>query len=445
MKCGFAKTTINPPLGTPIVGYYSERLTKGVIDDLQAKAIAFESEGVKAVIVQLDLCLLSEEYCNELRETAAAFCGMDANGVFISCNHTHTGPLTTKDFASDKVADPIYMESLKIKVRDIVAYAFEDLKPARFFVAENQAKGISFIRRFRMKDGSARTNPAAQDPNIDHPLGTPNETVKLLKILREGGDDIYLIHFGTHADTVSGCYISADYSGYACAALEGAIPGIQAAFILAPQGDVNHYNPTKPLKGKVISEKKDTDVKETAAHARYMGRVLAGSVLAVCDRATEIDVQGIKFGTSFVQVPSYQENDRLEEAIRINELYEAGRGKELETPGISMTTLVADARRVIRLKDGPDSFTKKLSALRVGDCVFAGFAGEPFTEIRNCVEEESPFENTFVCALFNGAGGYFPSTKAYQEGGYEVVTSSFGPGSDQLLIQGMKDLLDTLK
>ncbi len=441
MKCGFYKKTINPPLGTPIIGYYSERLTKGIIDDLYVKAIAFESDGVKAIIIQLDLCLLPEETCNEMRETVASFCGVDSDAVFISCNHTHTGPLTSKDFASDKAADPNYMAFLNTSVRDTAAYAFEDLKPARFFTAETQAKGISFVRRFRMKDGSAQTNPPALDPNIDHPLGQPNETLKLLKILREGGDDLYVFNFGTHSDTVGGCYISADYSGYACRALEGAIDGIQAVFLLAPQGDVNHYDVSKPNKGRVISEKKDTDVKETAAHARYIGRVLAGSILTICDRMTEVACEGIRFGTSFAQIPSQQENDKLEEAIRVNTLYEAGRTEEIAIPGKNLNAIIAQARRIIRLKDGPATFTKKLSALKVGDYVFAGFAGEPFTDIRNRVEGE----NRMLCALWNGSGGYFPHSQAYEEGGYEVFTSSFGPGTDDILVRDMTELLKNLK
>ena len=438
MNCGYCKKLITPPLGTPLIGYYSERLAKGVLDDLYARAVAFEDKGVKAVIVELDLCLETEDVCDQWRQTVADFCGIDGDAVFISCNHTHTGPLTTADFASDKVADPYYMAFLQTTIRDAAAYAFEDLKPARFFVAENQAKGISFVRRYRMKDGSVRTNPDAQDPNIDHVLDQANETVKLLKIVREGGDDILLFNFGTHSDTVNGDYISADYSGYACAALEGAIPGIQAVFILAPQGDVNHRDVYKPNIGLVGEPK-------TPAHATHMGRVIAGAILAVYDRAVEISADGICYGATHVKVPSHKENHKLEEAIRVNTLYEAGRGEELAGPGKHLTAIVAEARRIIALKDSPDFFEKKISALRVGDLAFAGFAGEPFTAIRNDTEKNSPFVHTFPCALVNGSGGYYPSTRAYEEGGYEVCSSAMGPGSDTALVSGMTELLISVK
>ena len=39
MKTGFAKICINPPYGAPIVGYYEQRFTKGIADDLYARAV----------------------------------------------------------------------------------------------------------------------------------------------------------------------------------------------------------------------------------------------------------------------------------------------------------------------------------------------------------------------------------------------------------------------
>ena len=42
MKTGFAKKCVNPPYGAPITGYYSTRLTKGILDDLFVRAVAFD-------------------------------------------------------------------------------------------------------------------------------------------------------------------------------------------------------------------------------------------------------------------------------------------------------------------------------------------------------------------------------------------------------------------
>jgi len=450
MKCGYHKVKITPPLGAPLLGQYQERLAKGVLDDLFVKAIAFDSQGKQAVAIELDVCLLTEATCTQFRKTIADYCKVSEDAILLICNHTHTGPMSVPDFASDKKPDPEYMAFLENAVRDAAYYALQDLKPARFFVAESQAKGISFIRRYRMKDGSAKTNPAPLDPNIDHPIGEPNETVKLLKIVREGGDDIFIINFGTHSDTTAQekLYISADFSYYACEAIEAAIPGTQCAFFLAPQGDVNHRNPARADLGRVVSERENEDYKELCAHTRYMGRVIAGSVIAACDKATEINAEGIWFGTSYVDVPSHQENHRLEESYRIIEIFNE-QGKEAIRqlyPSVNPSATISRARRVIRLKDGPASFSLKLSALRVGDYAFAGFSGEPFTGIRNRAEENSPFANTMVCALTNSSGGYIPTSADYdEEPSYEVRSSSYGPGTDDALVSGMTALLNTLK
>ena len=445
MKCGFCKKVITPPLGTPLVGYYRERLMKGVIDDLYVRAVAFEQGEKKAVVLEADLCLMSGALCDDIRKGIAEFCDLDMGAIFISCNHTHTGPLTGKDFASDRTASDQYIAFLKVTFRDTAAYALEDLKPAEFYWAETTAEGISFVRRYRMKDGAVRTNPGALNPNIDHALGTPNESLKLLKILRQGGNDLFIFNFGTHSDTVGGDYVSADYSAYACAAIEGAIPGTDAMFLLAPQGDVNHINVWKENYNKVVSPRAAEDIKETAAHARYMGRVIAGKILTVCDRAEKIDESAIAWGSAEVEIPSHQENDRLEEARRINARYEAGREEEICEPGMHRTEIIAEARRIVKLEHGPTAYHYFIYALRLGDFVLAGLPGEPFTEIHNRISAATPFANTMVCCQINACTGYFPTTQAHLEGGYEAKTSVYAAGADDTLVNGMLKLLDTMK
>ena len=445
LSCGFEKKEITPPLGSFIVGYYEPRLSKGNIDKLYARAVAFDDGERKTVIISVDVCYLLKDFCDDVRRKIAEFCRMDEEAILISCNHTHTGPLIGKDFSSEVESDPSYVEMLKYAIRDAAVGAFADLKPSRLFTAETKAEGISFIRRYKMKDGTTRTNPGELNPQIDHALGIPNEEVRLLKIVRDGGDDIFVVNFGTHSDTVGGEYISADYPGYVCSTLEGAIPGIQCMFLLGPQGDVNHLDFLKPGCGKVISERHNTDVKETIAHARHMGRVIAGQELTVCDRAKEVKSDKIWFGSKELEFPSNQENDRLEEAKRINDLYLAGRTEELKESGMGLITLIAEARRIIDLENGPDSYKYNIYAVRIGDFVFAGTPGEPFTEIARRIYKVSPFDNTMLCCLTNASCGYLGTSQAYEEGGYELRASVYKAGVDDILVNGMQELLQELK
>jgi len=121
-----------------------------------------------------------------------------------------------------------------------------------------------------------------------------------------------------------------------------------------------------------------------------------------------------------VMLPSHKENSRLEEAKKICELYKAGRANELPHKEMELTTVVAEASRIVTLENGPEAFEFLLSAIKIGELVFAGIGGEPFTEIGNRICEVSPFKKTILCCLTNSSGGYIPTTQAYEEGGYEA-------------------------
>ena len=439
MKTGFSKKCITPPMGYPIVGYYEERLTSGVISDLYARAAAFDDGNARAVVITVDVCYLIKPTCDRIRSLVKEACGVEENAVFVTASHTHTGPLTAADFASDKVADPAYMESLCFACRDAAVEAFADLKESRFFAAETQAEGISYVRRYFLRDGRVSKPYFRADPNIIEPVSKPNHTLKLIKILREGGRDLVMLNFGTHADTVQGNRICADYPGFVCENLENVLPETDAMFLLAPQGDVAHVN-HRLADGALVTSLKDGD---TAPHARFMARVLTGAALTVYDRAEEIAVDRVRFGAEELVVPTNKENDRLEEAAAINAQYEAG---EFDSyPAHKKTCLAAEARRILRMKDAPDTKNLTNFAIAIGDLVFAGMPGEPFTALRNEIEIRSPFANTVVCCLTNDAGGYVPYIKAYEEGSYEVLTTENGPKTAGILVNSMVNLLNSLK
>ena len=50
-------------------------------------------------------------------------------------------------------------------------FALQDLRPARMGYGTAHAPNVAFIRRFRMKDGSTRTTPGINNPEIAEPIG----------------------------------------------------------------------------------------------------------------------------------------------------------------------------------------------------------------------------------------------------------------------------------
>ncbi len=437
LKAGFGRRLITPPLGTPISGYYEKRFAKGVLDELYVSAMALSDGEKKVLIIGADIIYLNIEQAAECRKIISEFCNIPIEAIYINASHTHTGPV---------IGDGEYKDFLAVQLRDAAAMALADLKPAKLATAEGKAEGISFVRRYRMKNGNVQTNPGVDNPEVDHALATPNETVKLVKVIREGGDDIYLVNFGTHADTIGGELISGDWPGFVVSTVEKSLDGVKCIFLSAPQGDVNHINPF-PTAGDRNGLEYDTfdGVPRGYEHAKHMGRVVAGAVLQICGKAEVLPDAKISYAEKITKLPTFMENDKLEEARRIKALHEAGRDDEIPFEKMELTTVVAEATRRVLLENGPEFFEYTLGAVSIGDIVFFAVPGEMFTELGNRVCDESPYKTTLVCCLTNASGTYFPTRKAYDEGGYEARSSKLAPGYDDIMVKDIIELFESVK
>ena len=123
-------------------------------------------------------------------------------------------------------------------------------------------------------------------------------------------------------------------------------------------------------------------------------------------------------------------------------LHREGRDAEIPFTGMALTTVVAEAERMLLLENGPDSFALPLSVLALGDAVaLAGIPGEPFSEIGRAVRDSSPFRMTVCTCLTNGSCGYFPVASAYAEGGYEARSSIFASTVAADIVSGLSNML----
>ncbi len=446
MKAGFGRECITPKMGVAISGYYEKRNAKGVLDDLYVSACAFDDGERRAVILGVDILMMSAAQCDRYRKFIAEKCRIDEGALFINCSHTHTGPSINVKAMDLNPGDQEYEEFMLSKMADAAAGALADMKEASLFTADGKAENISFVRRYKMKNGNTQTNPGVGNPDIDHALGTVNETVKLLKVVREGADDVYIVNFGTHADTVGGEMISGDWPGFVVRTIEKALSGVKCVFLTGAQGDVNHINPN-PTEFDRMGLEYDTfdGVPRSYSHAKHMGQVVAGAVLQICEKAVPVKADKIAFASEEIVMPSNQDNARVEESMKIVKLHEEGRDDEIPFEKMELTTAVAEARRIVSLQNGPESYSYTLSGLKIGDAVFLGTPGELFTEIGVRISEKSPFDTTFVCCLTNGGDTYFPTSSAYDEGGYESRSSFLKKGGDNIIVSGCERLFGKLK
>ena len=439
LKAGFSRLDITPPLGVFVDGYYNDRFADGILDPLEANCVAVSDGEKTAVLLSIDICEVYQVDMDKFRHKVAEENGIDYEAVYVHCTHTHTGP------ATDKKGDPGYLDMLGRKLSDAARLAVQDLKPVTVSIGRGAVPGVSFERRFRMKDGAIRTNPGVGNPDIAESIGTPDESLQLVQLSREHASDILLVNFQVHPDTIGGCKISADYPRFVRETLERAIPHVKAVYFNGAQGDLNHVN-VNAKEGDLKGLETDSfdDVARGYAHAQWMGRAIAGGVLQVYGKTKDVPGGKVFFKQEIVDIPSNRPDpSQIPEAARIMKLHTEGRDAELPYEGMELTTVVAEAQRMMNLEHGPENFQVYVSSVGFGSVAFLGVAGEPFTDVGRLLKKGSPFEMTIPCCLTNGAEGYYPMKEAYEEGGYEARSSKFRAGVAETLAEAGIGLLKT--
>ena len=454
LLAGFSRVNVTPPMGIPITGYYKPRFAEGVLDELEVNVLALAVDDKRVVLLSADNCGFSAPVAEAYRTHICEVTGLPADCVFLHATHTHTGPSTCPTYEQslvvltedkDNPLLPEYFQFLRRKLADAAVMAVQDLKPARMGWAVGNAPKVAFVRRFRMKDGKVRTNPGVGNPDILHPIGDVDERVNVLRFDRDC-DSLVLVNFGNHPDVVGGSLISGDWPTLLRHRLEKALDDVKCIFFNGAQGDVNHVN-VNARGGDFNDTFHDfDDVDRGYGHARHMGNVVAAAVLQVFDKVNYTDVDSLRTLEKTFDIPSSMPTaEEAREAHIIHDLHMAGRDDEIPFEGMELTTVVAEAARMVNLEHGPESFPMNFLGVAIGDVALFGIPGEPFTGVGRGLKEADGWSLVLPCCLTNGCSGYFPMMDAYDEGGYEARSSKFKAGSAELIVTEGCKLLDQLR
>ena len=451
LQVGFARVDVTPSLGISIAGYYKIRNMEGVLDPLEVNALALRVDETKVVLLSVDACGIGTNECGVLRRFVAETTGLPYDAIFIHSTHSHTSPHVRCDVDDPHVIGcsvellTEYFNLLKCRLADAATFALADLQPAKMGWKVGSAPNVAFVRRFRMVDGKIRTNPGVGNPDILHPIGDVDERVNVLRFDREK-DTVVLVNFGNHPDVVGGNLISCDWPGFLRRRVEKSLDNVKCLFFNGAQGDVNHVD-VKATDGDFNDMFNDfDDVARGYGHARHIGNVVAGAVLQVFDKVNYVDVDPLRYIQTMAKMPSNMPTpEQLPLAIEYNRLHEEGRDDLIPFEAMELTTVVAEAARMVKLQNGPESFDMGIGALALGNIAFVAIPGEPFTGIGRGLKLAEGWTMVLPMCLTNGSDGYFPMKEAYDEGGYEARSSRFKAGvAERIIAEGCK-LLDQLR
>ena len=455
LQAGFSRVDITPSLGVEIVGYYHPRYAEGILDHLEINTLALAVGESKVLLISADLCFISKAAQDPILESIVEATGLTKDQIFLHATHTHTGPVVSMEgkngmgvsgSASSGAITREYGISLCRKFADAAVLALQDLKPAKMGWAVGQAPNIAFVRRFRMKDGKVRTNPGVGNPDILHPIGDVDERVNVLRFDREGAETIVLANMGCHPDVVGGNLISGDWPTLYRHRLEKAMDNVKTLFFNGAEGDVNHVN-VNAKDGDMNDMFHDfDDVARGYGHARHMGNVVAGAVMQVYDKVSYVDVDKLNSRVQTISVPSNRAKpEDLPLAHKYNDLHKAGKDSEIPFEGMELTTVVAEAARMVQLENGPDSFKLDVTGVVIGPVAMVGIPGEPFNRVGIGLKAAPDWKLVLPCCNINGAAGYFPMLDSYDEGGYEARSSRYKAGTAEQLVADGIALLESLR
>ena len=445
LKAGLAITDITPPVGYRMCGYFYERLSTGVHDPLHAKAIFLQQGREQAALVFCDLIGVPQSVTDRTREMAARKTGVPATNILIAATHSHTGPLyfdALRTFLHQRAAtrngnDPQetvdYASVLAEKLADAISVAKKDARPVDLKTGVASEPGLSFNRRFHMKDGTVVFNPGKMNPHIVGPAGPIDPEVGWVLFRDAQGRQarVSLTVFALHLDTLGGTEYGADYPFYLEHSLRERFGDrFVSIFGAGTCGDINHIN--------VATDRPQKSGEETLR----IGNALAATVLHAASRLEPDNKPslGARYARVFAPLQSFSDD----QIARARERMALVGTKDLSFLDQVEAYKIMDVQE-LRKQFGP-ALPLEVQVFRLdNDTALVGLPGEVFVELGLAIKHASPFRNTLVIELCNNDIGYVPTRKAFAEGSYEVVNSRVQSGGGEMLVEAALQLLHELK
>lgn len=443
VRVGTAQRDITPPMGLRLCGAFHERLSTGVHDPLWVRAVVFSQGEVTFAVAGCDLAMISPAVASQARTSIAGSCGILPDHVLIHASETHNGPDYFGEFRdafhrralAEHGRDPAETEDFPQRLAEAIAAAVcearGNLRPTTLAAGSGQCQGLSFNRRFRMRNGSIGWNPGKMNPAIVAPAGPIDSEVPVMTFCREGETEPFgiLTGFAMHLAILNDTAYSADYPFYLTKYLqEGTSPELFVHFMQAPCCEVNHIDVShkRPQKGY--------------AWAEHVGQTLAEVVLATLPaletlRTPSLAARAKRILLSLRQYPPdavARERERW---------YGSARGQTdfLVRAHAATVTGIYD-----RHEGGPVPVL--LQGFRFdANTALIGLPSEVSVELGLMIKEQSPFPRTLVVQLSNDWLGYIPPKRIFAEGNYEVVVAKIQPGQGEVLAQEAIAVLQALK
>ena len=457
LQAGVARTNLNPPVGISHANWGAQTHARaaGIDLDLVGTALVLANGDTQLAILDTEFCIVTSELARPIREAVTALTGIPFDNVRLSYTHTHSGPSLGPTWLheGDEMV-PDYVNSLPHRLAGAAWQAQQALRSARAAAASGSS-AINVNRRLKLESGRVVCGR-----NWD---GFADREVKLIRIDDADQRPIaVIVNYGAHP-TIMGPpnqLITPDYPGVVrrvvehavgapCLFLQGAAGNVHA--VVDYVGDPAVYHRLGSILGHEAS-RLALETRTLPTRERLVEVVESGAPLAIyADEPCGEPDATLRALTRRVtlRLQDFGDADALtREAERLaDDLEGVRRGGDREAIQAAMgrAKRAHMAHEQARQYQGRTEVEAELHGIRVGDIGLVGFPGEPFAEIGVAVKRGSPFSHTLFSGYTNDYLGYLPVDAARPDGGYEVETTPFAPGSADSVIEASLALLRDLR
>ena len=427
LKAGAASRDITPQRACFLVGYpHVERLSTGVHDPLLASALYLEnSTGHSVVFVALDLLFLDPPTARSVRRAISAQTSTPEECVFVSCTHTHSGPVTVDmlSWRDDPVVpspDRRYLDLVQARVCEAAARAAATAQPAELAWTSARIDGV----------GGNRLLPEG--------VRDPEAGVLMVRDPRDNQPRAVSVVYSMHPTVLheDSTLVSGDFPAFTRQSLCEALG--EDVVVLYHTGPCGNQSPRYHVHG------------QTFAEAERLGRQLGDRIVQRVRqiRDEEFDPDPMLAGrTVNVELPVriFPSSAAACEALgrargRYQELRSAEadhgpvRTAECAVFGAEEAVALARHQETGEVERTTARYTPvEVQVVRAGETALVGFPGELFVEYGLEVKRRSPL-SAFAVSLVNGElQGYIVTPEAAAAGGYEASNALFSPRSGALM------------
>ncbi|MBU7003935.1 MAG: hypothetical protein HXS50_00105 [Theionarchaea archaeon] len=463
---GWAQNDITPLEPVLIAGQFHARVWEGVDDPITTTALAIDTGSDHLVFVSCDLVAISEDLRDAVRtklEQLETTEGLDPSKVILHATHTHTGPETRVPrkganyyFDDVGIVLPVlpvgkYLQFAAERISATVSLAWSSRSPGGFAFGQGYAV-VGRNRRWVDKNGRSTMYGDTGVASFSHIEGYEDHSVNVLATYSEDGELSGLLVNVPCPSQVSELEfrLSADYWYETRRELRNRLgENLPILVQCSAAGDQSpHLLFDQRASERMQSLSGRTERQEIAQR-------ISGAVEEILHQTRQtIDCTAILVHvTEKIDLPttiiSEQESQKAsQEAASLRRQYEEEKQRldtdlMLRKEARWYTTITALYRRICWLEDvvarheqQPRTLPVELHVVRLGDVVFATNPFEYYLDFGIHIKARSRAVQTFLVQLA-GSGGYVPSRRSTQGGGYGSI-----PASSRIGYQGGWEFAD---